>query len=145
MKGVKGFTLVELMIVIAIIAILTSIAVPAYRNYVIRAKIAEAASSLAATRVKMEQYFQDNRVYSAGTTPATGGCIYPPTVNFTISCTLVGTTGYTIDAAGIASAGTTGFGFRLDQDNNKSTTSVPSGWSVHSPNNCYVQKKGGQC
>ena len=145
MKGVKGFTLVELMIVIAIIAILTSIAVPAYNGYVLRGKIAEAAAALAATRVKMEQYYQDNRVYSAGTTPATGGCIAPPTVNFTISCTLVGTTGYTIDAAGIASAGTGSFGFRLDQDNNKSTTGVPSGWSTPSPNNCFVQKKGGQC
>ena len=145
MKEVKGFTLVELMIVIAIIAILTSIAVPAYSGYILRGKFAEAASTLAAARVKMEQYYQDNRVYSAGTTPATGGCIYPPPVNFTVTCTLVGTTGYTIDAVGIAARGTGGFTFRLDQDNNKSTVAVPSGWTVPSTNNCWVQKKGGQC
>jgi type IV pilus assembly protein PilE len=145
MRGVNGFTLVELMIVIAIIAILTSIAVPAYTGYILRGKFAEAASTLAATRVKMEQWYQDNRSYSAGTTAATGGCVYTPPQYFTITCTLVGTTGYTIDAVGIASKGTGGFTFRLDQDNNKTTVAVPSGWSVPGTNNCWVQKKGGQC
>ena len=139
MKGVKGFTLVELMIVIAIIAILTSIAVPAYRNYVIRAKIAEAASSLAATRVKMEQYFQDNRAYAAA------GCVFPSTVNFDITCSFPTTTTYTITATGKASTGTANFVFTLNQDNAKSTAGVPSGWTTPSPNNCYVQKKSGQC
>src|ERR1700674_4881311 len=98
MKPVKGFTLVELMIVVAIIAILASIAVPAYNGYILRGKFAEAAGALAATRVKMEQYYQDNRAYSASGVAAGGGCISPATVNFTLGCALSGTTGYTVDA-----------------------------------------------
>jgi type IV pilus assembly protein PilE len=128
---------------VAIIAILASIAVPAYNGYVLRGKFAEAAGALASTRVKMEQYYQDNRAYSASS--ATGGCISPATVNFSLSCALSGTTGYTIDAAGIAARGTGGFTFRLDQDNNKSTQAVPTGWSLPATNNCWVQKKGGIC
>jgi type IV pilus assembly protein PilE len=143
MKPVKGFTLIELMIVVGIIAILASIAVPAYNGYILRGKFAEAAGALAATRVKMEQYYQDNRVYSASATVG-GGCISPATVNFTLGCTLTAP-GYNVDAIGIAARGTGGFTFRLDQDNNKTTVAVPTGWSLPTSNTCWVQKKGGIC
>ena len=139
MKPVKGFTLIELMIVVAIIAILTSVAVPAYNGYILRGKFGEAAAALAATRVRMEQYYQDNRTYAAA------GCVTPAgVVNFAITCTGITATTYTVQAAGIAARGTGGFTFTLDQDNVKVTLAVPSGWTVPSTN-CWVQKKGGQC
>ena len=56
-----GFTLIEVMIVVAIVAILSAIAIPSYRNYVIRGKIPEATSNLSGQAVKMEQYFEDNK------------------------------------------------------------------------------------
>ena len=72
MDRTTGFTLVELMIVVAIIAILAAIAVPSYNDYVTRSKLQEAHTNLAAARVNMEQYYQDNRVYT--TAPGSGAC-----------------------------------------------------------------------
>ncbi|MGH8742788.1 MAG: type IV pilin protein, partial [Burkholderiales bacterium] len=63
MKTQNGFTLIELMTVVAVLAILAVIAVPAYNDYVTRGKIPEATSNLADLRVKMEQWYQDNRNY----------------------------------------------------------------------------------
>ena len=51
-----GFTLIELMIVIAIIAILATIALPAYQDYVTRSRIAEAVAALAAKRASVESF-----------------------------------------------------------------------------------------
>ncbi|HEV7619606.1 MAG TPA: prepilin-type N-terminal cleavage/methylation domain-containing protein, partial [Burkholderiaceae bacterium] len=78
-RQLRGFTLIELMTTIAIIAILAAIAIPSYGNYVRRGKVVEATSALADVRMKMEQYFQDNRTYqnyvNASCIPASGSSI----------------------------------------------------------------------
>ena len=63
MRSATGFTLIEVMITVAIIAILAAVAIPSYTDYITRSKIQEATSSLLAMRTKMEQYFQDQRTY----------------------------------------------------------------------------------
>lgn len=53
----KGFTLIELMITIAILAIISTIAIPAYTGYIKTAKLAEAHNNIAALRIAQEEFF----------------------------------------------------------------------------------------
>lgn len=135
----KGFTLIELMIVVAIIAILASIALPMYRDYIVRSRIAEATSGLAAKRSQMEMYYDNSRTYlgaAACNTDTTTSSV------FTFSCS--GTpdaTTYTLQAVGTGVM--TGFTFTVNQANVKATPSVPTGWT--SSTTCWVRAKGGVC
>lgn len=61
--GQKGFTLIELMIVIAIIGILAAIAIPAYQNYVIRAQVSEGLAMSSGAKVAIWDYFTDHGSY----------------------------------------------------------------------------------
>jgi len=61
----KGFTLVELMITVAILAVLATIAIPAYQNYINRAKQSDAIIGLKAAQMAQEQFFSENNRYAS--------------------------------------------------------------------------------
>jgi type IV pilus assembly protein PilE len=134
-----GFSLIEVMIVVAIIAILAAIAVPQYSDYVLRSKLTEAAADLGQQRVRMEQWFQDNRGYpAAGTAP----CATVSNKHFTITCASTTTT-YTLTATGVAAQGTAGFTFTVNEANARGTTiSAPATWTGGTfP--CWVMSRSG--
>jgi len=58
-----GFTLIELLIVIAIIGILAAIAIPMYRNYVIRARLTEVTNGIMNIAAAVSSYYQENEVF----------------------------------------------------------------------------------
>lgn len=135
-----GFTLIEVMVVVVIIAILSAIAVPQYTDYVTRSKITEAVAGLSDMRVRMEQYFQDNRTY-VGACAANTVAPLPTAVNFTFECPTLSATAYTVTATGAGSMA--GFTYSVNQANVRATSSVPSGWATSAT--CWVTKKDGSC
>ena len=65
MKKQQGFTLIELMIVVAIIGILAAIAIPAYQDYTIRAQVSEGLNLAGGAKAAVTEYFQDRGVLPA--------------------------------------------------------------------------------
>jgi len=154
MQRSTGFTLIELMVTIAIVAILAAIALPNYTDYVRRGKLQEATSNLLAMRTKMEQYFQDNRSYTTPGAPVLAPCVagssvpIPALKYFSITCPVLTATTYTIQADG-SDPTLVGLRYTIDQNNGRVTTVTPgspmdqAGYTNN--NNCWTIRKGGQC
>ncbi|HOI65069.1 MAG TPA: type IV pilin protein [Thiomonas arsenitoxydans] len=123
MQRNRGFTLIELMIVVAVVAILSAIAIPAYTSYVTRSKLTEAFSNLSSMSVALQQYYQDNRTYVGAPI-----CATPPAgKDYQFSCPTLTATTFTLTAT--PTGGLVAPSYAIDQDGNKYTTSVPaSGW-----------------
>lgn len=139
----RGFTLVELLVTLAIVAVLAAIALPSYGDHVRRARIAEATTRLADHRVQQEQYFLDNRRYDDGAGECGHAAAAPaPTDAFALACT-AGASTYQVTAAGIAGRGMEGFVFTIDHANVRATPAVPAGWTAS--DRCWVIRRDGTC
>ncbi len=145
MGGARGFTLIELMVTVAIVAILAAVALPAYTDYVRRGKITEATSTLSELRLRAEKYYADNRSYqpdpASGSTPgfstAAQGTRY-----FTYACTAPTGDTYTCTATGLGDL--TGFLYSITESNVRASdfTSV-AGFSDCTTR--WITRKGEAC
>ena len=88
----KGFTLIELMIVVAIIAILAAIAIPAYQDYTIRAQISDGLSLASGSKTAVAEYYQNRGSFPTDNTVA--GVAPPASIrgNFVTSTDITGGT-----------------------------------------------------
>lgn len=136
-NAARGFTLIEILIVVVIIAILVAIALPSYQEYVLRGKITEATSTLSDLRLRAEKFFGDNRTY-VGFNTATPGTRY-----FTYACVTAATT-FTCTASGVANEGMSDFTYTVNESNVRTSAfNGRPGWI--DSGTCWASKKSESC
>ena len=138
----SGFTLMEVLVTVAIVGILSAVAVPMYSQYVLRSRLTEAFSALGAAQPSAEQFWSNGRTF---VNFATANGLPSNTSNFSYALTAASTSAYTITATGAGPAA--GLVYTIDQNGARATTVVagvaPSGWTGNAT--CWVDRKGGAC
>lgn len=144
-KNQKGFTLIEMMITVVIVGIILTIAVPSYQSYILRAKLGEARSTLAAFRLKMEQQYQNTGDYRDACN-SNSVAIAPELKYFKISCEPDNQNKVTKDSYVIEISGE-GFTYTINEVRKKRTTAVPNGYElpITDEKQCWIVGKNREC
>lgn len=144
----KGFTLIEIMIAVAIIGILTTISMPIFKNYRERAVISEGLAYMKRAEVVINQFYQDNKTFgedgsrnnicSMNKFTQIGKDM--PDYSGGLNCN-VSNNGQSISVTALSRSG---WGFSLDEQGNKSMTSVEKTYGKP-PSNCWVKDVNLSC
>jgi type IV pilus assembly protein PilE len=119
----RGFTLIELMIAVAIAAVLMAVALPSYQSYTLRSRVPVALDALSAYQTRMEQRYQDVGNYANG---AACWASVPTVSNFTVSCEILSSgQGFTATATGSGSM--SGYAYTINHAGARVTTAHPKG------------------
>lgn len=134
MSKQAGVTLIELMIVVVVVGILTSIAVPAYTEHVVKGKIAQGVGALSEAKVRMEQVFNSARTYDCALKfdPVFDG------TPFEVAVSNCSATTFTMTATGKSASGMSGYTYTINQSGEK-TSKTPA---VSSSQACWLLSKG---
>jgi prepilin-type N-terminal cleavage/methylation domain-containing protein len=124
----SGFTLIEAMVVVAVLGILAAIGIPNYSRYVTRGNLVEAGNALSEYRVRLEQFYQDNRTYqNAG--GACGQAVPAGLATFAVTCAITAA-GQAFTATATGAGTTSGFVYTINQANVRATTAIPAHWGT---------------
>jgi type IV pilus assembly protein PilE len=141
-KQGAGFSLIELLIVVAIVGILAAVGVPMYTDHIVRGKIAQATELLSEAKVRMEQVYNSNRSYAtSGTTcPDFSDAFSDSSFSIAVSnCPETdGSPTYTLTATGLSSKGMNGYTYSIDQSGTKTSKTPTVAASV----SCWLMSKG---
>lgn len=147
-----GFTLIEVIIAVAIIGILSAVALPSYRSHLIRGALTDGINGLATMRAQMERHFLDNRSY------ATVGSFVPPCDastsaasrtfgSFVVTCAggdAPTATAFVLRATGATGSNVAGFVYTVNQADVRTTT-APSGSGWNSCTTAWLTRRGQTC
>lgn len=134
-KNLQGFTLIEVMVTVALVAILAALALPSFSEYVARSRLPDAFDGLASYRMRMEQAYQDNGNYGINACSVAP----PATEYFDFNCQLeAGGQDFTATATGKGAM--QGYAFAINAANVRETVAFPGGAT---PFQCWASKKGG--
>ena len=132
----RGFTLIELMVAVAVVAILATVALPSYSAYVKRAKVPAALEGLSAHALRMEQRYQDTGNYGSGSCAVA----VPTAQYFGFACSLSsGGQGFTTTATG--SGTMAGYTYTINHQGARATSAHPLGV----PGSTCWSTRGGSC
>ncbi len=153
-----GFTLIEVLVALAVVGILVAVAYPSYREYIARGQLVDGTNALSTFRAQMERHYQDNRTYA---TVTSGGVTFTTPCdastaaasrkfgNFVVTCATGQPTAttFTLLATGAAGSPVAGVVYSISNDGSQSTT-MPAGGAWSGWASCataWIVKKGQPC